>query len=221
MLSDGATYRDREERDVTLMTLLLFLPACFALNMAPGPNNLLSLSNAKRYGIRIACLAGIGRLVAFVGMITLTAMGLATVLYTSETLFLIVKVVGGLYLLWLAFQLWGADPVDGDDGAPEGRSLLALVRQEFLLAAGNPKAILIFTAFLPQFVDPAGNVGFQFLVLGVLFLMLEWVAIAGYAYFGSVLRHWFSRPSMRRLFNRVCSGLLAGAGIGLLLARKD
>ena len=67
--------------------------------MAPGPNNLLSMANAKRYGIKAACYAGIGRLVAFMGMITLAATGLATVLYTSEKLFLVIKIVGGLYLL--------------------------------------------------------------------------------------------------------------------------
>ena len=206
---------------MTLMTILLFLPACFVLNMAPGPNNLLSMANAKRYGVRVACYAGIGRLVAFAGMITLAATGLATVLYTSEKLFFIIKVAGGLYLLWLAFQLWVADPSDSGNEALGDMSLFQLARQEFLLAAGNPKAILIFTAFLPQFVDPSGHIGLQFLILGVLFLILEWVAIAGYAYFGKVLGHWFSRPSMRRLFNRLCSGLLGSAGIGLLLARRE
>lgn len=206
---------------MTLMTILLFVPACFALNMAPGPNNLLSMANAKRYGIRVACLAGIGRLVAFVGMITLAATGLATVLYTSEKLFLAIKVAGGLYLLWLAFQLWTADSTDVGNESLAGKSLFQLSRQEFFLAVGNPKAILIFTAFLPQFVDPTGSVGLQFLILGVLFLMLEWVAIAGYAFFGKGLRHWFSRPSMRRLFNRICAGLLGSAGVGLLLARRE
>ncbi len=206
---------------MTLMTILLFIPACFALNMAPGPNNLLSMANAKRYGIRTACYAGIGRLVAFLGMITLAATGLATVLYTSEKLFFLIKVVGGLYLIWLAFQLWMADPSDSGSEAPGGSSLFQLAKQEFFLAAGNPKAILIFTAFLPQFVDPTGAVGLQFLILGELFLVLEWIAIAGYAFFGKALRHWFSRPSMRRLFNRICAGLLGSAGVGLLLARRE
>ena len=209
-----------EKAVVTLMTILLFLPACFALNMAPGPNNLLSMANAKRYGFQIACYAGIGRLVAFAGMITLAATGLSIVLATSEELFFIIKVIGGLYLLWLAFQLWVADPSDSGNEAKGGMNLFQLARQEFLLAAGNPKAILIFTAFLPQFVDPSGYVAFQLLILGMLFLILELVAIAGYAYLGKVLRHWFSRPSMRRLFNRVCSGLLGSAGVGLLLARR-
>jgi threonine/homoserine/homoserine lactone efflux protein len=154
-------------------------------------------------------------------MITLTATGLASILYASEKLFLAIKLAGGLYLLWLAFQLWNADPTDSDSASLGRKSLFGLARQEFLLAAGNPKAILIFTAFLPQFVDPSGDVGVQFFVLGACFLILEWVAIAGYAYFGSTLRHWFSRPSMRRIFNRTCAALLAGAGVGLLFARKD
>lgn len=101
-----------------------------------------------------------------------------------------------------------------------GKGGLQLARQEFLLAAGNPKAILIFTAFLPQFFDPTGSIGLQFLILGALFLMLEWVAIGTYAFFGKVLRHWFSRPAMRRLFNITCAGFLGSAGIGLLLDRR-
>ena len=58
---------------MTLSTLALFLPACFALNMAPGPNNLLSISNATRYGLRTACVAGMGRLLAFAIMIALAS----------------------------------------------------------------------------------------------------------------------------------------------------
>lgn len=203
-----------------LLAVLFFIPACFALNMAPGPNNLLSMSNAKRYGFQIACLAGIGRLAAFVIMIALAASGLASILYASEYLFLVVKVSGALYLFWLAYQLWIASPEEESFDTYGSKSLFGLAKQEFFLAVGNPKAILIFTAFLPQFVDPAQPVGWQFFIFGLLFLLLEWVAIAGYAYFGVYLRHWFSRPKMRQIFNRSCSGLLASAGIGLLVARK-
>lgn len=67
--------------------LLLFIPACFALNMTPGPNNLLSMNNARCYGFQAAFVAGLGRILAFSGMIALAASGLAVVLYTSETLF--------------------------------------------------------------------------------------------------------------------------------------
>ncbi|KJK14423.1 LysE family translocator [Pseudomonas sp. B21-032] len=205
-----------------LSTLALFIPACFALNMAPGPNNLLSLNNASRYGLRIACVAGIGRLLAFAGMIVLAAMGLAVVLHTSEYLFLLVKVLGAAYLFYIAWQLWRA-PV-GEALAADGqrRGTLRLARQEFWVAAGNPKAILIFTAFLPQFVSVASPVPVaeQFAWLGGLFLLLEWLAIAIYAWLGAYLQRWFSQPGPRRLFNRVSATLLGCAGIGLLAARR-
>lgn len=97
---------------MSLKLLLLFLPACFALNMAPGPNNLLSIANGTRYGFGKACLAGIGRLVAFVGMIPLAASGLAVVLQASEMAFHGIKIAGALYLFYLAVQLWRAEPAE-------------------------------------------------------------------------------------------------------------
>jgi len=208
---------------MSLETLLLFIPACFALNMAPGPNNLLSVSNATRYGFWVAAIAGIGRLVAFILMIAIAAAGLATILQTSLLLFYVIKVVGAGYLFYLAFQLWRASP-SGEgrqDGAPVRKSIRSLARQEFLVAAGNPKAILIFTAFLPQFVDPAQPSGPQFGILGLLFLGLEWIAIAAYSYIGSHLRVWFSVPARQVAFNRTCASLLGIAGIGLLAARRS
>lgn len=203
-----------------LATLSLFLPACFALNMAPGPNNLLSVSNATRYGYRRACVAGIGRLLAFAGMIALAAAGLAVVLQTSELLFYGIKIVGAGYLLYLAWQLWRANPATEDAVAAPANGLLALARQEFLVAAGNPKAILIFTAFLPQFVDPARAITPQFMLLGVLFLLLEWIAISAYAYMGLHMRRWFAEPRGKRIFNRCCAGLLSAAASVLLMAKR-
>ncbi|NIF19628.1 LysE family translocator [Pantoea sp. Cy-639] len=205
-----------------LSSLLLFIPACFALNMAPGPNNLLSLHNASRYGLRIACVAGGGRLLAFSGMIALAAMGLAVVLHTSEYLFLAIKVLGAGYLFYIAWQLWRAPVGQAQVSGEQPRGVWKLARQEFWVAAGNPKAILIFTAFLPQFVSVGGStpVSQQFLQLGVLFLLLEWAAIAIYAGLGAYLQRWFERPGPRRLFNRVSASLLGCAGLGLLAARR-
>ncbi|NVE00382.1 LysE family translocator [Massilia sp. BJB1822] len=203
-----------------LATLMLFVPACFALNMAPGPNNLLSISNATRYGIRLSCVAGLGRLLAFAGMIALASAGLAVVLHTSELLFYGIKTVGAVYLLYLAWQLWRAAPGQESE-AKAGVGFRQLARQEFLVAAGNPKAILIFTAFLPQFVNPQQPMAGQFAILGLLFLVLEMVAIAIYAWMGTRLRRWFAQPRGKRIFNRGCAVLLASAGLGLLLSRRS
>lgn len=203
-----------------LATLTLFLPACFALNMAPGPNNLLSVSNSTRYGYRTSCVAGLGRLLAFAGMIALASAGLAVVLQTSELLFYGIKILGAAYLFYLAVQLWRANPQAESAVASAPIGIMALARQEFLVAAGNPKAILIFTAFLPQFVDPAKAVTPQFAVLGALFLGLEWIAISAYAYMGLHMRRWFAEPRGKRIFNRCCAGLLSAAASVLLMARR-
>ncbi|KAF6692687.1 MULTISPECIES: LysE family translocator [Pseudomonas] len=203
-----------------LATLALFIPACFALNMAPGPNNLLSVSNSTRYGYRTSCLAGVGRLLAFAAMIALASAGLAVVLQTSELLFYGIKILGAAYLFYLAFQLWRANPEAPVDSATTKVGTWALARQEFLVAAGNPKAILIFTAFLPQFVVPNQPITAQFAVLGALFLGLEWIAICLYAYMGLHLRRWFAEPRGKRLFNRCCAGLLSAAASVLLMARR-
>lgn len=205
---------------MNLATLAMFLPACFALNMAPGPNNLLSVRNATTYGFRTSCLAGVGRLLAFSLMIALASAGLAVVLQASELLFYGIKILGAGYLLYLAYQLWRADTRVEVQSNTAPLGLLALARQEFLVAIGNPKAILIFTAFLPQFVDPAAPISPQFLVLGGLFLLLEWIAISGYAFMGLYMRRWFAQPAGKRIFNRCCAALLSAAASVLLLARR-
>ncbi|EGQ7974235.1 LysE family translocator [Vibrio parahaemolyticus] len=199
--------------------LLLFIPACFALNMAPGPNNLLAMNNARCYGFRAAFVASLGRIAAFSAMIALSASGLAVILYTSEMLFLAIKLVGALYLLWIAFNLWRSEssPISDLDNSC---NYAGLAKQEFTLAAGNPKAILIFTAFLPQFVDANANVQEQFFALGSTFLILEMVAISIYAIFGLYLRHWFSNPKMAKRFNRGCSLFLTVSGVNLLISKQ-
>ncbi|KII76698.1 LysE family translocator [Vibrio renipiscarius] len=203
-----------------IWTLLFFIPACFTLNMTPGPNNLLSMNNARCYGFKSAFMAGLGRIAAFSVMIAFAASGLAVVLYASETLFLIIKVVGAAYLLWIAFNLWRSDTSPISD-IENTRNRFGLAKQEFVLAAGNPKAILIFTAFLPQFVDVSASVNEQFFVLGVTFLLLEMCAISLYAAFGIYLRQWFTKPNMAKRFNRACATFLALSGANLLFSRQQ
>ena len=200
--------------------LFLFLPACFALNMIPGPNNLLSMANAQRYGFKYAVGAGLGRITAFVVMLFLTATGLATVLYASETIFLTIKVIGAFYLFWVAYKLWNSEVSEDEVKKQGNNNIYQLAKQEFLLAAGNPKAILIFTAFLPQFIDPTQKAGYQFFILGVAFLCLELFAISIYALFGVYLRNWFSKPNMKKLFNRCCAFFIGSIGLSLLIERE-
>ena len=132
-----------------LETFLLFAPACFAINMAFGPNNLLSLTNAARSGITPAIVAAAGRIVSFAVMIAIAGVGLGAVLAASETLFTAVKWAGALYLIWIGIKLIRARAplLDSTETATRS-SLRKLTLQELWVAAGNPKAILVFTRLL-------------------------------------------------------------------------
>ena len=199
---------------------LFFLPACLAINMAPGPNNLLSINVAARHGFMTAFVAGTGRLVSFALMLVLAATGLAVVLHASEVFFLAIKLTGAAYLVWLAIQLWRSDASPMDTPKQDDASLWRIARQECLVAAGNPKAILVFTAFLPQFVDIAKPMLPQFTVLGASFLVLECIAIALYSWAGMYLGKWLTRSKVRRWFNRCCGTFLGVIGISFLLVRR-
>lgn len=201
---------------------LLFIPAAFALNVFPGPNNILSLSNGARYGFTAAFYAGCGRLPAFAVMIILTAIGLGAVLAASETAFTLLKGIGAAYLIYLGIKMYFArgQAVAFGLAVQPVTSLRVLARRDFLVAASNPKAIAIFTAFFPQFLVQGQPFWVQLLLMGSVFLLLEIVAIALYAIGGLRLRGLAGSAVGLRWINRGSGIALICAGITLLFSRR-
>ncbi|MBT9387061.1 LysE family transporter [Pseudooceanicola sp. CBS1P-1] len=201
-------------------TLLLFVPACFALNMAFGPNNLLSMTIGARHGLRAALVAAAGRLVAFIMMISVAALGMGALLMASEIAFTVVKLLGAAYLVWLGIKILRSKselPSENQELVKNG--VCGFIRQEFLVAIGNPKAILIFTAFFPQFVAPANYWG-SFMILGAVFLTLELLAIALYAYAGTRLSGVMRNAHGLRWINRISGSTMIAFGALLAVARR-
>lgn len=201
-----------------MVDLLLFVPACFALNLAFGPNNLMALSNGARRGVGYAVIAGLGRLLVFVPMISLSALGLGIVLLTSAWVFTVTKTVGAAYLIWLGWRTLRSASVRTPGKSPDHNiPLITAFQKEALVALGNPKAILIFAAFFPQFIG-AGAYVQSYVMLGAIFLTLEAIAIAIYALIGAFAArraaskiHWFHRVSG--------IGMMVFGGLLLLLKR--
>ncbi|MDQ0036287.1 threonine/homoserine/homoserine lactone efflux protein [Variovorax boronicumulans] len=207
---------------MSLSTYLLFLPACFAINMAFGPNNLLSVTNGARHGVSPAVIAASGRLVAFALMIAVAGLGMGAVLVASELAFDVIKYIGAAYLVWIGIRLLRAPTPTADvqsQGTAAPPSLRALARQEFTVAAGNPKAILVFTAFFPQFVVP-GAYASSYVLLGATFLVFELVAIALYALLGARMRRLANGSRAMRWFNKVSGSMMVGFGLILALTRR-
>ncbi|MDH4442242.1 MAG: LysE family translocator [Rhizobium sp.] len=207
---------------MTLETLLLFIPACFALNMAFGPNNLLSVSVGAQYGLGAAVLSAAGRLAAFIVMIGISACGLGAILAASEIAFTVMKTLGAAYLLWIGFRLMrGKIEPPSPHLSARSEDLLELARREFLVAAGNPKAVLIFTAFFPQFVA-ADEYWVSFATLGGVFLALELVAVAVYGYAGTKMRRLTTNPNAFRWFNRASGiGMVCFGGLLIFATRPS
>jgi len=207
-----------------LDTWLLFSGAALALSMAPGPNNLLAMFNGARQGGASDAIGGAGRLLAFALMIVVTAMGLGVVLAASETAFMIIKWGGAIYLVYLGLKSWRtkvAEPeIPGDSvGFVAHPGAMSLARTEFLTAIGNPKAILIFTAFFPQFLDQAGSYGPQFAIMGVTFIAMEACVLLGYGLVGGQVKGLIRSARHMRWLNRISGSLLIAAGV--LLALTD
>ncbi|MEO0624560.1 MAG: LysE family translocator [Pseudomonadota bacterium] len=199
-----------------LAILPVFIPAAFIVAMSPGASNLLAFVNGTQAGLGRAVAALIGRLAAFFLMVLAVAAGLGAVLETSEIAFTLIKWAGIAYLLYLGWQAWTAPVPEAPPPAPPRRHLM---RREFTTALTNPKAMLLFTAFLPQFVAPETSASAQLLVLGTVYLAVEFTAASLYAATGALLGARALSQARRRLMNRISA--LAMVGAAGLLARAE
>ncbi len=201
-----------------MIDLLVVLPACLALNLAMGPNNLLALNSSYQIGVRFAVTAGLARLMVFAPMIIISACGLGVVLSGSAVLFMIIKTGGAVYLVWLGLGMLRRSFQTSDRGGPiQAGGLLSAFRREGLVAIGNPKAILIFTAFFPQFVD-VHNFVRSYAVMGVSFLMMEALAISFYAALGRIASSLAA--SKLHWINRISGCAMIGFGCALLYSEN-
>ncbi|WP_413812420.1 LysE family translocator [Streptomyces sp. OE57] len=205
-----------------------FFPSAILLAATPGANQLLILRNGLRHGPRPAISASIGRFAAFALMVVAVAAGLGAVLTASEVAFNAVKWCGVAYLLWLGGRtMLTAVRTDtargrkapGTRHAPaevirEDRGELAwwrLARQEFIVAAANPKAVVLFAVFLPQFLaDGAGDVAVPLLVLGAAYIGVEFCCACGYAALGGRLRAMGLTQRIRRLLDALTGVAMLG-----------
>jgi homoserine/homoserine lactone efflux protein len=205
------------------MNALLFFPLAVMIALTPGPNNFCALNNGLRQGVLAALGGALGRVLAFAIFLTVSALGLGAMLLASEAAFTLLKWLGAAYLFWLGWRAWhsrelGELPTDSPATGPRAaRSLRQLATQEFLLGISNPKAMLLFAAIFPQFINPAMPAPRQFLVLGSTYLLAELVSAAVYGSGGRQIRRWVRSPIGVVRLNRATGGLFVGAA-GLLLA---
>ena len=199
---------------------LAFVLASAVLILIPGPNVTLLVANSLAYGARraLATLAGTSTAIAL--QLAITVLGMTSLMAVLAAWFEWLRWAGVLYLVWLGAQQWRAPPValeDVDRGRSRSRTLFW---RGFLVSATNPKTLLFYAAFLPQFVDPARAPLAQLLLMSATFLALATLLDGGYDLLSGRLRRLFRGQRRARLRNRLTGSLLIGAGLGLALARR-
>lgn len=201
---------------------LAFAAASAVLLIIPGPTILTvisySMAHGRRANVPLVLAVALGDCTA----LALSLLGLGALLATSAGWFTLVKWAGGLYLVYLGVKLLraGVAPPRHDAPTPALASRWRLFANTYTVTALNPKGIVFFVAFLPQFIDTAGNVAHQLWLLAATFVALAVVNASLYAVFAASARRLLGSARAQRRFNLVGGTLLSSAGVWALLARR-
>ena len=197
-------------------TWLIYLLAAVGLSLSPGPNGLLALTHGALHGHTKALYTIFGGALGFVIVIALSMFGIGALLKSSLLWLTVLKWLGGAYLVWLGIQVWRSPPIGlelSGRGAPRGGA--SMFRQGALSALTNPKALLFFAAFLPQFIDPARSLVLQFLIMAGSFAAIEVLTELLIARAAQHISPWLQRVGRR--FNQACGGIFMAIGVALPL----
>jgi threonine/homoserine/homoserine lactone efflux protein len=202
---------------MSLQAYLAFIAACVALALIPGPIVTLLIANGLRHGSRAALTNILGVQAGLLIVIGIVAVGLTSLMATMGYWFDWVRFAGAAYLVWLGIKLI-RDPVQGvaAEAPPPPRGGFFL--QGFLVALSNPKLLVFFGAFIPQFVDMSQPHLPQVALLGVTFMVVAGMTDGTYALLAGRVRSFFS-ARRTRLLSRISGGCMIGGGVWLALTR--
>ena len=196
---------------------LAYLLACFVITIIPGPTVTLIVANSLTQGTRAGLLNVAGTQLGLGLMMLVLVVGLSSIIATMGIWFDWLRLIGAAYLIWIGWKLLrSTGGFDQPAGAPPPRGGFFL--QGFLVLLGNPKALLWFGAFIPQFVDPRGDYVGQVVLLGLTAMATAAISDGGYAVLAGGARNLLSRSRVR-LVSRISGLCLIGGGAWLALTR--
>ncbi|MDZ5696440.1 LysE family translocator [Chelativorans sp. M5D2P16] len=198
--------------------MLSYFAACVAIVVVPGPSVTVIVANSIRHGARAGLLNVLGTQIGLALMIAVLAFGLAAIVGAMGSVFEILRLVGAAYLIWLGIRMWrsGGSSLQPAAAQPAGRSF---VLQGFVVIWSNPKALLFFGAFIPQFIDPAGGAVWQTVLLGAIFMGVATVCDSLYAFAAGGAGARLTRARVK-LAERIAGSCLIGGGLWLALSRR-
>ena len=194
-----------------------FLVITVVLFLTPGPIVTLVITTGARSGARAALTTVAGATTGNAVLVGCIAFGLSWIIKTSAEIFDYLRWIGAAYLVWLGIQAWRHAGSASETVAARGH---VHAWRGFIVAVTNPKTIAFFTAFLPQFIDPALPAERQLLVMCIVSVLMGGALDSGWAIAAGAGRAWFMKPHHNKLLARISGVVLIGGGIWLSLARR-
>jgi threonine/homoserine/homoserine lactone efflux protein len=203
---------------VTIELYLAFVGATLVLMIIPGPNVALIIANSVSHGRRYGLMTVVGTSTAMVPQLALTVLGMTTTLTAFAHLFEWIRWLGVAYLVYLGVQALRAEPLDLTTVRAEPKNPTAMFLRGFMVSITNPKTLLFYGAFFPQFVTPGENFSTHLLLLSATFLSLAVLVDSSWALAAARLRGVLAvRGALR---NRLTGSFYLAAAFGLAMARK-
>lgn len=209
---------------MTLNFWLLYCSTLFLASIIPGPSMLLALNHGMRFGAKRTVATALGNVTASLIQALVSVAGLGALLIASEKLFLGIKWCGALYLIYIGVTsfLSSDDMVKSEeksDNQAEGKPLAKMFGEAFLVAMGNPKAIIFFSALFPQFINMetinlleiTGALGTLAVIAFICFML--------YAFGGEKIIAVFKKNAIGKWFNKIIGTTFIGSGIAILVKR--
>lgn len=200
---------------MSLQHWLAFAAASAILVAIPGPTVLLTISYTLSHGRKAAMSIVAGVSLGDITAMTASMLGLGALLQASAAVFGVLKVIGAAYLIYLGISLWRA-PVSENgfgDQVDVEKSPLGILLHAYVVTALNPKSIIFFVAFLPQFLDTTQPLLPQMLILGATFVTLAATNVTTYGFTANLARKTIRQPGVQRAVNRTGGTLIVGAGL--------
>ena len=207
---------------IPIETIAVFTAASIALALAPGPDNIFVLTQSALYGRKAGILVTLGLCTGLLVHTAAVALGVAAIFQTSEVAFNVLKIVGALYLLYLAWGAFRAGASNLEGGDEQQLSWRGLYLRGIIMNITNPKVAIFFLAFLPQFANPAlGSVTLQIVVFGALFIASALLVFGAVSFFAGFLGEWLKGSDRAQIvMNRVAGTIFAGLALRLAISER-
>jgi len=208
---------------MSIELIIAFITASSLISLSPGADNIFVLTQSALYGCKSGLMVTLGLCTGLIAHTLAIALGVSALFQASPTAFTALKIIGAIYLLYLAWRAFTASKAEMSTSSSTVRSAKKLYLRGILMNVTNPKVSIFFLAFLPQFTSPEnGALVMQFFMLGAIFIIVALLIFSAIAYLSGAIGHWFSHSIKGQIYlNRIAGTVLAGLALKLVTTSSN